>query len=185
MMKPIQDSAITCVVFFLNIFDMSFANDDNHLPPTTPVSESVLSGHEQRLKDIRDALAGRPILAETRSLARSSSQAANKRSLPLPSVDEQGDRHTAMKRARTSRVGDTSVLTLTASKRMLANSTGSRANPAAPTALEAVRPASLFLSREQTHILQLVREGQSVFYTGSAGEFQSNVLDSGLSILHL
>lgn len=31
--------------------------------------------------------------------------------------------------------------------------------------------AKLFLSQEQTHILNLVREGHSIFYTGSAGLF--------------
>jgi hypothetical protein len=30
----------------------------------------------------------------------------------------------------------------------------------------------VFLSQEQTQILKLVQEGNSVFYTGSAGEWQ-------------
>jgi len=40
--------------------------------------------------------------------------------------------------------------------------------------------AKLFLSQEQTHILNLVREGHSIFYTGSAGSSHS----AHLSVLH-
>ena len=32
------------------------------------------------------------------------------------------------------------------------------------------RPAAVFLSQEQTHILKLVEQGESLFYTGSAGQ---------------
>jgi len=35
--------------------------------------------------------------------------------------------------------------------------------------------AKLFLSQEQTHILKLVHDGQSLFYTGSAGSWCSSV----------
>jgi hypothetical protein len=33
----------------------------------------------------------------------------------------------------------------------------------------ATKPAKVFLSQEQLHILKLVEEGNSIFYTGSAG----------------
>jgi hypothetical protein len=38
------------------------------------------------------------------------------------------------------------------------------------------RPAGIFLSPEQKHILQLVQDGKSVFYTGSAGGYRYHIL---------
>jgi hypothetical protein len=38
------------------------------------------------------------------------------------------------------------------------------------TSKRAVKPASVFLSAEQSHILKLVERGDSLFYTGSAGK---------------
>lgn len=35
--------------------------------------------------------------------------------------------------------------------------------------------AAVFLSQEQTHILQLAQEGNSLFYTGSAGEYSCHI----------
>lgn len=45
---------------------------------------------------------------------------------------------------------------------------------AAQSSKAAVKPATIFLSSEQKQILQLVKEGKSIFYTGSAGVFLSD-----------
>lgn len=40
------------------------------------------------------------------------------------------------------------------------------------------QPAALFLSKEQQKVLQLVESGQSLFYTGSAGELMTPILQT-------
>lgn len=53
------------------------------------------------------------------------------------------------------------------------SSSSSRGPPlvvsAAQSSKAAVKPATIFLSSEQKQILQLVKDGKSIFYTGSAG----------------
>lgn len=46
---------------------------------------------------------------------------------------------------------------------------------AAQSSKAAVKPATIFLSSEQKQILQLVKDGKSIFYTGSAGVFLSDL----------
>ena len=46
---------------------------------------------------------------------------------------------------------------------------GPNISPSVSSTSKPNKMAKLFLSQEQTHILELVREGHSVFYTGSAG----------------
>ncbi|KDQ61420.1 hypothetical protein JAAARDRAFT_54792 [Jaapia argillacea MUCL 33604] len=58
---------------------------------------------------------------------------------------------------------------------------GSRSNPISiggttTSAKAASKPAPVFLSKEQTHILGLVNDGMSLFYTGSAGTGKSVLL---------
>ncbi|KIP03424.1 hypothetical protein PHLGIDRAFT_39109, partial [Phlebiopsis gigantea 11061_1 CR5-6] len=45
------------------------------------------------------------------------------------------------------------------------------------------KPASIFLSQEQTHILNLVEKGDSLFYTGSAGTGKSVLLREIIKVL--
>lgn len=170
----------------------SQGTDSIDWPPSPPhqkreaaASRQKLSGYEQRLKHIQEALNSKkeagdgapassidaPKLMERvasgskrqslgDSQASSSQPPAKRRQLPS-SWDE---------RANSS-----------SSKATSSGSSLSRASSAAvvkivPGGNTAIsKPASVFLSQEQTHILRLVQEGQSVFYTGSAGE----------SVLHL
>lgn len=59
------------------------------------------------------------------------------------------------------------------------SSSSSRPSPlvvsAAQSSKAAVKPATIFLSSEQKQILQLVKDGKSIFYTGSAGVFLSDL----------
>jgi hypothetical protein len=52
-----------------------------------------------------------------------------------------------------------------------------RTGSTAPTSSKTANVAKVFLSAEQTHILDLVQNGESVFYTGSAGEFSFDTAD--------
>ncbi|KAI0343277.1 hypothetical protein BDW22DRAFT_1263980 [Trametopsis cervina] len=45
------------------------------------------------------------------------------------------------------------------------------------------KPAAVFLSQEQTHILKLVENGESIFYTGSAGTGKSVLLREIIKVL--
>jgi ATP-dependent DNA helicase PIF1 len=56
------------------------------------------------------------------------------------------------------------------------SSTSTLNNSASSTSTKVNRVARVFLSQEQTHILRLVQEGCSIFYTGSAGAFVANTL---------
>jgi len=57
---------------------------------------------------------------------------------------------------------------------------GPNPSPSVSSTSKSNQMAKLFLSQEQTHILKLVRDGHSVFYTGSAGSSQG----ARLSVLH-
>jgi len=57
---------------------------------------------------------------------------------------------------------------------------GPNPSPSVSSTSKPNKMAKLFLSQEQTHILELVRDGHSVFYTGSAGSSQG----ARLSVLH-
>jgi ATP-dependent DNA helicase PIF1 len=133
--------------------------------PLTP-GPKALSGVEQRLKDIQDALSGRSVLSEG-ALTNSLPQHINKRpaataeALPikkprqLPPSFYESQNVTSQARPSVHTRPDIQGTTTTV--------TG-----ALPTSKSKV--AAVFLSQEQNQILKLVQEGDSVFYTGSAGE---------------
>lgn len=142
-------------------------------PNAKPIPKRALTGSEQRLKDIQDALSGnipqpsqssnliqaRPLLNKRPNPGNNSGQLeppAKRRVLPTsweePEPVSQG---LPSKRAIASKQQASSVVTTT---------------KVAP----AKAPAKVFLSTEQTQILKLASDGQSLFYTGSAGEFYNS-----------
>jgi hypothetical protein len=144
-------------------------DNDIDWPLTPPVvAPKALSGSEQRMKDIQDALAGRPPQTQSRPLSNMSSQVINKRSNPsssdfdappakrrLPNSWNDAEISMPSKQAIASRAQAAPKKTVTS----------------ASSSTAITKPAKVFLSSEQTQILKLVTEGHSVFYTGSAGEF--------------
>jgi ATP-dependent DNA helicase PIF1 len=142
-------------------------------PPTPPTRKSA-TGAEKRLRDIQDALAGRPVSSE-RILTNASSQVINsteisepplKKARQLPSSWSSNDKSVSSASLSSSTWTPSSSTTSSRRPPVSKSSTSS-----APTSKSSRVPA-VFLSQEQTHILKLVQEGHSVFYTGSAGEIQ-------------
>jgi hypothetical protein len=136
--------------------------------PTPP--KKPLTGVERRLKSIQDALAGKPAALTNassqvnRGAATSrveGNQPPNKRR-SLPSNEKGIMKTPAQTEVLTSSTDWSSSTSRSASK-------SSHLTPSS-TSKSATRPATVFLSAEQTQIKKLVEEGQSVFYTGSAGE---------------
>lgn len=147
-------------------------------PLTPPQPKKALSGSEQRLKDIQDALAGNPSDKPFRPIANSSST-INKR--PYPSSSSQQEQEPPAKKRQIPNSWQQAPLpTSMPSKQAIANAASSKVKtvvvPAVPVKTSS-KPAKVFLSQEQTQILKLVGEGNSLFYTGSAGEFSSDQQD--------
>ena len=144
-------------------------DNDIDWPLTPPVvAPKALTGPEQRLKDIQDALAGRPPQTQPRPLSNLSSQVINKRSNPSSS---DFDAPPAKRRLPSS--WDDAEVSMP-SKQAIASRAQAAPKKTVMTASSSTattKPAKVFLSSEQTQILKLVTEGHSVFYTGSAGKF--------------
>jgi hypothetical protein len=149
-------------------------------PPTPPVQPTrKLTGSEQRRKDIQDALAGYPVprsrLAATPPLVES--QAQNKRASP----SENSVTAPPVKRARQlppdwHSNDNLSKPSLTRppvgannKKTIYENHNQKPTYENSPSSSSVKKIAPVFLSQEQTQILKLVQDGNSVFYTGSAG----------------
>lgn len=144
--------------------------------PTPPKDTKKLSGLEQRLKDIQDALKGQVV--STESVLASSSQTqkrpstsqnppAKRRQLPPSWEKEKPEKKPAGQSSRPAY----SQRSFGATRQTNASSNANETLivPAAKSRA-ASKPAPVFLSQEQTHILRLVEGGVSLFYTGSAGE---------------
>lgn len=154
------------------------SNPDLIYWPPTPgqPSKKPLTGVEQRLKDIQDALAGRSVPTE-KVLTNSSSQFTNKRpAAPIASEPP------AKRRQLPDTWSDPVKKTVPKSSIIAAtdwvSSSRSETVKAKPEAVQvplsmagsSTKVAPVFLSQEQTQILKFVQEGQNVFYTGSAGK---------------
>lgn len=140
--------------------------------PSPPIPQrkvaTPLSGSEARLKAIQEALAGYnasvppgPPLAKSQVPNKRPSPTAEPATVPQP------------KRARQlppdwgrDPLSAPSGFSDSRSKKGV-----SKSSPASSTDTVGGKPklASVFLSQEQTKILKLVQEGESLFYTGSAG----------------
>jgi hypothetical protein len=130
-------------------------------PPTpTPLQPATaprkLTGSEQRLKDIQDALTGYSSVPP--------SQVQNKRASPSEKIPP-------AKRARqlpSDWHGDDTLSKPSLPRQPVApNKKTVYENSTSSSSVKKI--AAVFLSQEQTQILKLVQEGNSVFYTGSAG----------------
>jgi hypothetical protein len=137
--------------------------------PVQPAARK-LTGAEQRLKDIQDALAGYSSAPPSCSAAVPplvESQAQNKRASP----SENPVVALPIKRARQlppdwHRNDTLSKPSLSRQPVGAANKKATHEN-STPSSVKKIAP--VFLSQEQTQILKLVQDGNSVFYTGSAG----------------
>ncbi|RPD64137.1 hypothetical protein L226DRAFT_373758 [Lentinus tigrinus ALCF2SS1-7] len=162
----------------------SVASTSDTIPwqPTPPKETKKLSGLEQRLKDIQDALKGQVVSSE--SVLASSSQVqkrpsssqnppAKRRQLPPSWEKEEQEKKPAAQSSRPAYPQRTFGATRQTNATPHANET--LIVPAARSGA-ASKPAPVFLSQEQTHILRLVEAGMSLFYTGSAGAGKSVLL---------
>jgi len=125
-----------------------------------------LTGAQKRLKEIQEALAGLP----RPPCSGSSSQ--NKRESP---TDSHGVAPPEKRRRLPPGWDDSLSMPSLSAQSRSSNSTRSSgssqtivATPSEPKTI-----ASVFLSQEQTRILKLVQDGDSVFFTGSAGMLAS------------
>jgi hypothetical protein len=140
-------------------------------PPTNPVQPVArkLTGAEQRLKDIQDALAGYSSALPSRSATTPlvESQAQNKRASP----SENSVTAPPTKRARQLppdwHKNDTLSKPSLSRQSVGTNSKKTTHETSTPSSVKKIAP--VFLSQEQTQILKLAQDGNSFFYTGSAG----------------
>lgn len=147
-------------------------------PPKQPVAAPKLSGSQQRLKDIQDALSGKPPSSH-RSVPLVESKAVNKRSSPEAEAPPAAKRPRQLPPSWGAKdsLSDPSFTSASeppssrssTSSRKTTKSVSSSAPQSIPSGSKP-KVASVFLSQEQTQILKLVQDGNSVFYTGSAGQ---------------
>ncbi|PIL25209.1 hypothetical protein GSI_13098 [Ganoderma sinense ZZ0214-1] len=154
----------------------SLSSDPDTIPwqPTPP---KKLSGLEQRLKDIQDALnaqvsSSETVLASSQSQKRPSTSQdppAKRRQLPASWNEKLQAAPQAARPAYSS----------ASSQRAFGKARQTNTNETLVVAAKsgsAAKPSPVFLSQEQTHILKLVESGLSLFYTGSAGAGKSVLL---------
>ena len=141
------------------------------VPTVTTTTKRALTGSQQRIKDIEDALAGNSqSQSQSRPPAPLSSQFfVNKR----PNSDFHNDVAPPPAKRRLPSSWEDNEKDVGPSKHAIASrhqSTTKAKSTSTTTATATTNPAKLFLSQEQTQILKLVTEGHSIFYTGSAGQ---------------
>lgn len=138
-------------------------------PSAIPWSQSQtaprknIEGMSQRLKDIQEALKDSTVSSEDALSSSQKTRAASgslnpptKRKLP-PSWSEPD---ASAPKAKSRTFGTTR-----------STNTTSVTVPAAGSSRSGGKQGKVVLSAEQTHILNLAKEGKSLFYTGSAGEY--------------
>ncbi|KAI9064015.1 hypothetical protein FKP32DRAFT_1625671 [Trametes sanguinea] len=147
--------------------------------PWDPTPPKKLSGIEQRLKDIQDALNAQISSSETtlsqsqkRPSPSSHAPPAKRRQLP-PSWEA---KPTPQAQNTKTAYSSTSSSSRAFGAARQVNTNETLVIPSASKNAAASKPAPVFLSQEQTHILRLVESGQSLFYTGSAGAGKSVLL---------
>ncbi|KAJ6620614.1 hypothetical protein B0H10DRAFT_1066191 [Mycena sp. CBHHK59/15] len=139
-------------------------------PPTPPKqptpSQTELSGKEKRLRDIQNALSNRSTPVISQPFAKPLTKRPSDTEFPDTSHEAP-----LTKKPRQLPPGyrDDDPLT-----RATDFSSGSRVSKVkstyTPAPPETKKVSPVFLSQEQNQILKLVQDGNSVFYTGSAGE---------------
>ncbi|KAL1944914.1 hypothetical protein VTO73DRAFT_2534 [Trametes versicolor] len=145
--------------------------------PWDPTPPKKLSGLEQRLKDIQDALNAQISSSET-TLSQSQKRPSSSQNPPAKRRQLPGDwdKHekAAPSASKPSYPSASSIRAPAATRQVDSNET--LVIPSTTKSGAASKPAPVFLSQEQTHILRLVESGQSLFYTGSAGAGKSVLL---------
>ncbi|KAI0819161.1 hypothetical protein BC628DRAFT_1404353 [Trametes gibbosa] len=150
-------------------------SSDTDSVPWDPTPPKKLSGLEQRLKDIQDALNSQISSSEntlSQSLSQSQKRPSSSQNPPakrrqLPSSWDTKET-TSVHTSRPAYPSASSTRPSGATRRT--DATEALVVPAATKNSATSKPAPVFLSQEQTHILRLVESGKSLFYTGSAGE---------------
>ncbi|CDO73329.1 hypothetical protein BN946_scf185008.g92 [Trametes cinnabarina] len=147
--------------------------------PWDPTPPRKLSGLEQRLKDIQDALnaqisSSETTLSQSQKRPSPSSQAPPAKRRQLPSTWQSKPEHAVQSSKPAYSSQASSSRAFGATRQVNTNET--LVVPSASKSSAASKPAAVFLSQEQTHILRLVGAGQSLFYTGSAGAGKSVLL---------
>ncbi|CCL98608.1 uncharacterized protein FIBRA_00610 [Fibroporia radiculosa] len=153
------------------------SSDPNAIPWTpTPPKQSKLSGAEQRLRDIEEALKGNLVSSEIALASSQTSRSTMLQKRPSSSQDPPAKRRQLPSSwndpepiQRSAYFSSSSTRTPVVNKTLTNNAPG--------------RTAPISLSQEQQHILQLVREGQNIFYTGSAGTGKSVLLREIIAIM--
>jgi ATP-dependent DNA helicase PIF1 len=125
----------------------------------TPTQKPPLTATQQRLLNIKNALAGKAASSESPYFKKPPSQPSNDPDAP------------AAKKARQLPSSWTKENTQSAATTSTAQYITSKPKPPTGKAV-----AKVFLSSEQAEILKLVDEGHSLFYTGSAGTGKSVLL---------
>ncbi|KAI0923745.1 hypothetical protein AcV5_010527 [Taiwanofungus camphoratus] len=157
--------------------DSALTESDATAIPWTPTPTQKVTGLEQRLRDIQDALDGQSVSSEkilTNGRASilqkrpSSSQNPPTKRRQLPSSWNEEDP------TLQSSYFSTAPLRQSGLSRTSKNSTTLHV-PASP-ASNGSKSGAIDLSEEQKHILSLVLDGHSLFYTGSAGTGKSVLL---------
>lgn len=168
--------------FSANTLTSSQSSEDGQSSrkPGVSGSKSSLSAQEKRLKLIQDALNGHPVPGERSSGTGGLSAIGHKRtSSALPDLDEPVQKRRQFpsnwNTASSQLSSQTSKgLSLTVSGFSSSGTAKKNASRAALSVTSSTssssKPAPVFLSQEQTHILKLVENGASIFYTGSAGK---------------
>jgi len=170
---------------------LSALSQEVYWPPTPQPQPSKLTGSEQRLKAIQDALSEKSAPSQ-RSNALVESRATNKR--PSPEISAAP----ATKKSRqlppswcekdplSAPSLSSKSSSSTVSRRTIAPGSTYTPPASSPPTLPTTKSklSAVFLSQEQTQILRLVEAGQSVFYTGSAGQsiHAYSTLSSNLTI---
>ncbi|RDB15851.1 ATP-dependent DNA helicase PIF1 [Hypsizygus marmoreus] len=178
-----------------SVHDQSQSSEIEWLPTPPPAPKPKLTGAQQRLKDIQDALSGKAppmprggALVDSKGVNVASSMNTNKR----PSTDsEEANAAKKPRQLPPSWQGKDPLSAPSLGPRASSSSGSSSAQiPVAARSTYAAPPvsagtssgekkkkvAAVFLSQEQTQILKLVQDGNSVFYTGSAGTGKSVLL---------
>lgn len=180
MNKTAQSGLRTIKRDFSDSSSFPASSQEIYWPPTQHPVPPKLTGVQQRLKAIQDALAEasashEPLnaLVESKTVNKRSSPEPDttpptKKSRQLPPSWQEKDSLSAPSLSSKSSFN----LKKTGSKWGVASSATSTPPVSSSTlpATKAKIPA-VFLSQEQTQILRLVKDGHSVFYTGSAGQF--------------
>jgi hypothetical protein len=180
MSKAAQSGLRTVKRDFSDSSSFPASSQEIYWPPTQHPAPPKLTGVQQRLKAIQDALAEtsashEPLnaLVESRTVNKRSSPGPDtalpaKKSRQLPPSWQEKDSLSAPSLSSKSsfnlKKGSARAVTSSATSTPLVSSSSKAKIPA------------VFLSQEQTQILRLVKDGRSLFYTGSAGQLYTHIV---------